>query len=111
MEYFYDEIERKESGSTCYFEFQNGKFQDKHWLKDSLYLHADVFDTYMLYYLLSDVIKEFDYYGPNEVSKEQWNILVKKSEEKQQWDNIITELKAWVEECFQKYECFTICGI
>ena len=111
MKYFLNEAERKESRSTCYFEFQKGKFRHKHWLKDSLCLHADVFDTLMLYYLFSDSIEGFCYYAPNEVSKEQWNNLVEKSKENEHWKNVIEELKPWVEECFTEYVCFTICGI
>ena len=111
MKYFLNEAERKESRSTCYFEFQKGEFRHKHWLKDSFCLHADVFDTLMLYYLFSGAIEGFCYYAPNEVSKEQWNNLVEKSKENEHWKNVIEELKPWVEECFTEYVCFTICGI
>lgn len=111
MKYFLNEAERKESGSTCYFEFQEGKFKNKFWLKNSLCLHADVFDTLMLYELFSDSIEEFCYYVPNEVNKEQWNNLIKKSKENEQWKSVIEELKPWVEQCFTKHDCFTICGI
>ncbi len=111
MTYFSSEQERKESRSTCYFEFQKGKFKNKFWLNKSLYLHGDVFDTFKLSNLFSSAIENFSYYAITEVSKEQWISLVKKSQENEQWKNIIEELMPWVEECFIVHECFTICGI
>ena len=98
MKYFLNEGQRKATGGTCYFEFQKGKFRNKFWLKDSLCLHADIFDLLSLNELFSDAIENFCYYAPNEVSKEQW-------------ENVIEELSPWVEECFNIHKCFTICGI
>ena len=111
MKYFLDEDQRRATGGTCYFEFQKGKFKNTFWLKDSLYLHADLFDSFLLYDLFSDSIEEFCYYAPNEVSKEQLKKLIVKSKEKEQWKNAIEELYPWVEECFTEHSCFTICGI
>ena len=111
MRYFVYEEDRKASGGTCYFEFQKGKFKNKFWLKDSLCLHADTFDSLILYELFSKSIEEFCCYAPNEVSKEQWKNLVEKSEENEQWKSVIEELRPWVEECFAQHRCFTICGI
>ena len=111
MKYFLNESQRKATGGTCYFEFQKGKFRNKFWLKDSLCLHADTFDSLMLYELFSNSIEGFCYYAPNEVSKDQWKNLVTKSIENEQWENVIEELSPWVEECFNTHKCFTICGI
>ena len=111
MKYFLDEMQRKASGSTCYFEFQKRKFKNKFWLKDSLCLHADTFDSLNLYALFSNSIETFCYYAPTEVSKEHWEILIVKSKENEYWTDIIEELTPWVEECFTKHMCFTICGI
>ena len=111
MKYFRNEEERKKSGGTCYFEFQKGKFRNKFWLKDSLCLHADTFDALMLYPLFSDAIAKFCYYAPNEVSQAQWNAIVVKSKENEQWQKVVEELLPWVEACFAKHNCFTICGI
>lgn len=111
MKYFIDEVQRKATGGTCYFEFQKGKFRNKFWLKDSLCLHADIFDSLMLYELFSASIENFCYYAPNEVSEEEWLNLVAKSKESNQWNSVIEELRPWAEECFTKYKCFTICGI
>ncbi len=111
MRYFLDEVKRKATGSTCYIEFQKGKFRNKFWLKDSLCLHVDTFDSLMLYELFSNSIEDFCYYTSNEVSKEQWENLVAKSKENEQWKEIIEELRLWVDECFNTHTCFTICGI
>ena len=111
MKYFLDEMQRKASGSTCCFEFQKGKFKNKFWLHDSLCLQADTFDSLNLYELFSNSIEDFCYYAPTEVSKEQWEVLVVKSKGNEHWINVIEELTPWVEECFTKYKCFTICGI
>ena len=111
MKYFLVEEERKKSGSSCYFEFQKGPFKSRHWLKDSLCLHADTFDALILYRLFSGVIDDFSSYAPNEVSPEQWERLVERSKENEQWKCVIEELIPWAEECFAEYNCFTVCGI
>ena len=111
MKYFLDEAQRKATGDTCYFEFQKGEFKNKFWLKDSLCLHVDTFDSLMLYDLFSYSIENFCYYAPTEVNKEQWKRLTEKSNENDYWKSIIEELRPWVEKCFRSYRCFTICGI
>ena len=97
IKYFLNEGQRKVTGGTCYFEFQKGKFRNKFWLKDSLCLHADIFDSLTLNELFSDAIEDFCYYAPNEVSKEQWENLVAKSKGNEQWENVIEELSPWVD--------------
>lgn len=111
MKYFLEEVKRKAMGSTCFFEFQKGKFRNKFWLNDSLCLHVDIFDELMLFELFSDSIENFCYYAPNEVSKEEWQNLVAKSKENERWNSLIEELKPWAEKCFAEHGCFTICGI
>ena len=111
MKYILDDVQRNATGSTCYFEFQKGKFRHKFWQKNSLYLHADTFDSLMLYELFSDSIEDFYYYGPTEVSKTEWEALVAKSKENEHWKVVIEELTPWAEECFTKHKHFTILGI
>ncbi len=111
MKYFLDERQRKASGSTCYFEFQKGKFRNKFWLKDSLYLHVDTFDSLNLCELFSNSIENFYYYAPTEVSKEQWEGVIAKSKGNEHWMDVVEGLTPWAEECFIKHKCFTICGI
>lgn len=111
MKYFIDEEQRKYIGSTCYFEFQKGRFRNKFWLEDSLCLHADTVDSLMLYELFSNSIEDFSYFADAEVNKEQWKNIVARSKGNEQWTDVIEELIPWVEECFREHECFTICGI
>ena len=112
MKYFLNEEERKASGSTCYFEFQKGKHISKHWLEDSICMDADAFDELLLGQLFADSLGNFDYYGMmNVIEKEQWNKIIEKSKENEQWKLVIEELRPWAEECFAQHECFTICGI
>ena len=112
MKYFVYEGDRKASGGTCYFEFQKGKFKNKFWLKDSICIHADLFDELSLFQLFADSIGMFDYYGPtNVIKKTQWNIIIENSKKNEQWKAVVEELTPWVDECFTEHECFTICGI
>ena len=112
MNYFLSEEQRKASGGTLYFEFQKGKHKNKFWLKDSMCIHADLFDKLMLFQLFADSLGAFDYYGSNNViKKEQWNKIVEKSKENKHWQPVIEELMSWAEECFAKHDCFTVCGI
>lgn len=112
MKYFVSGEERKASGSTCYFEFQKGKHRNKHWLIDSICIHVELFDELLLSQLFADPIGNFDYYGPtNIIEKEQWYKIIEKSNENEHWKLVVEELRPWVEECFNNYKCFTICGI
>lgn len=112
MKYFVYEEERKASGSTCYFELQKGKYRKKCWLKDSICIHADLFDEILLFRLFADSIGTFDYYGSiNVIKNAQWDKIVENSKKNEQWRVVVKELTPWVEECFSKNECFTICGI
>lgn len=111
MKYFLNAAQRKASGSTCYFEFQKGDFKNKYWLNDSLYLDVDSFDSLMLYALFCASIENFCYYAPTKVSPAHWERIVEKSNEKEQWKEIIEELHPWVKKCFTEHSCFTILGI
>ena len=112
MNYFLSENERKASGSTCYFEFQKGKYANRHWLKDSLCLHADLFEELSLLQLFVASLGAFDSYAPtNIVEKAQWHKIVEASKENEYWRLAVEELRPWAEECFAEHTCFTICGI
>lgn len=115
MKYFVDEVKRKASHSTCYFEFQKGYYHDACWLKDSISLSDTMWDEYHLSDLLGAVIKEFDYYGITTITKEQWDEIVKLSLESKQSEpvrnEIITEAAPWVNECLKEYDVFTILGM
>ena len=114
MQYFWTEDERRKRHTTLCFEFQKGKYTGgKCWLKDSLCLHADIFDQAGLYTLLREAMPEFDYYYcRNYVTKEIWEkifaLAIRYGGKK---EAIIRELLPWVNACFETEEVFTICGI
>ena len=111
MKYFCTENERKESKSTCYFEFQKGRHKGKHWLEDSLCIHNDLLSD-EIYQIFVNVIPQFDPFGITEVSPEQWQQM-KCNAEAVGGEVLIAimELDEWVEKCFEKEKVFTICGI
>ena len=111
MKYFVTETERKKSKSTCYFEFQKGKYKGKHWLEDSICIHDDLLND-EIYQVFVAAISQFNPFGITEVTKEQWQ-QVKSNAETVGGEVLIAvmELDAWVENCFEKEEIFTICGI
>lgn len=96
-----------------YFEFQKGNFyiKEKYWLKSSLFMYIDIFDELELYKLFQEVL-DFNYFGPNKISKEQWsrikNISANFSAESQA---AIIEADEWVKKCCSTEEFFSINGI
>lgn len=112
MEYFITESERKELHSTCFFEFQKGRYYDRHWREDSICLHADIFDELKLYELFHKALPYFAYYGLTEVYPENWEELLSLSHDYGgKIEAVISEIVPWVENCFQVEKAFTICGI
>lgn len=112
MKYFINEQKRKESGSTCYFEFQKGYYHNKCWLNDSISISDTLWDEFNLSELFSSVIYNFDYYGLNVVNKKQWDNLVKIGQESNSiWQEVIAEATPWVSICFEENEVFTIMGM
>ncbi len=112
MNFFMDEEKRKASHSTCYFEFQKGRYHDKCWLADSINISDSLWDEYHLSDLIACVIKKFDYYGITIVTRNQWDEIIKLSQESGTiWGEVIAEATPWVNECFKKYDVFTIVGM
>ncbi len=97
---------------SCYFEFQKGKFADKYWLANSLYLSADIFDSLNLYQVFASVVPEFDYYGITEIDKEKW-AQIKQITEKSGGvvKDVITEIDLWVSRFLLTEIVFTVLGI
>lgn len=112
IKYFINEEELKKSDSTCYFEFQQGHYHDQCWLPDSISIHDTLWDEFDLSILFARVIGEFDCFGITAVRKEQWNDIVRISQESHSpWRAIIAEAAPWVDRCFKDHEVFTILGI
>ena len=112
MKYFITEEERKKIGGSGYFEFQKGDAADKCWKDDSLLLNMDIFDDLKIPDYIKDAVPGFDYYGITYVERGQWQQIFNRAYETGgQVKELFTELKPWVEECFEEYERFVIWGI
>ena len=112
MKYFIDAKEREESGSTCYLEWQKGYYHDECWLPDSINISGSLWDDALLTRFMRQVVKDFDYYDLNIVDRRQWVEIVRLSNEANHLcRSIIAEAIPWVEECFEEYDVFTICGL
>ena len=112
MSYVITAEQRKATHSTLYFEFQKGTFRNKHWLVDSVYLHADIFDRLGLYDLFFESIPNFDHYYVTQVTPDQYSVLKQNAATfGPEVSAFFEELDVWVTQCFRDESCFTICGI
>lgn len=112
MKYFCTETECAQSGSSCFLEFQRGRYRHKHWLDSSVFLHDDIFERLGLYPVFAEAIPGFAHWGLTEVNREQYLRL--KSRAAEAGGEIlaaVTELDRWACQCFEKEDVFTICGI
>lgn len=112
MKYFISEKQRKQGGSTCFFEFQKGqkdsKYKQVFWKEDSLLLHMDIVDEIQLY----KIIPDFNYYGLTVIDREKWNVIQSNAKNEVGIINeVILEMKCWVDENFQMFDYFVICGL
>lgn len=113
MYYLLDADRRKARGGTLYFEFQPGPYRGKHWLPESLFLPAPLFDDLQLFGLFRQAIPRFDYYSYTEVTPEQFQMLKALAEDHhtQCAAEILAELAPRAGKWLAEYGCFTICGI
>ncbi len=112
MTYFISEKQRKESGSTCFFEFQKGEYEDECWKEDSLSISDEEFDRLKLGKLITEINADFDYYGNTEISYEQWELLKNRLIEKNgEYKKLLSKLQPWAEENFKQNKIFTIIGL
>ncbi len=104
-------VENNRQGG-CYIEFQKGKFKDEHWIENNICLDDDIFEELKLYYLFIKVIPQFDHWGINEITKEQW-LQIKNHAEKTGGDVavVISEIDMWVNTVLPNENIITILGI
>lgn len=111
MCYFVTEAERKASASSCYFEFQKGKYHGKCWKSDSLCLRDTTFDALNLSEIFGAATR-FAYFGITEVTQAQWRAILETAHAVGgECEAAVSELSAWAEENFRTHDVFTICGI
>lgn len=110
LKYFCTEEKRE---GTCYHEFQKGKW-DEHtfWKEDSLLISDDMLAELKLSRLFRKGIQNYDPYGPVEVNREQWSVLLELAKENEgACLEALQEADVWVQECLSEHEVFTILGI
>ena len=112
MKYFVNDEQRKNSHSSGYLEFQEGRFHDKCWLDTSINISDDLWDEYHVSDLILEVVPEFDFYGMTVITKEQWEHIAAKSQTEQcTCKEILAEAIPWVKNCFEANDVFTILGL
>lgn len=70
-----------------------------------------MWDSLGLTELFTKALPNFSYYGLTEVSPVDFERLKELSKSSEQWENVISQLSPWAEECFKNNTVFTICGI
>lgn len=94
------------------FEFMRGIYAGEYWLEDSLYIPEDLFQELELKKLFDLSLKSFSYFGITTVTKNEWeNTKKAATKDFPRSCEIIEEIDAWAKVCFEKLNCFTICGI
>ena len=112
MKYFITEAARSASGSTAYFEFQKGSYDDGEcWKKDSLCISAGRWDALFLTELFAQVFPAFDYYGVTIVCREEWERVRRLARAVPEWEQAMGEVAAWADACFEEQETFSVLGI
>ncbi|UHA71770.1 hypothetical protein [Paenibacillus sp. 481] len=95
------------------FEIMRGKLKEAHWLESSIFITDECFENTELGDVLTELLDHFNYYGPTEVNRSDWENIKKtvycsSSEITKQ---LVSEIDEWAEECFELEPCFTICGV
>lgn len=98
----------------CYIEFAKGKWDGRtHWRDDTLFLDDDLFNALGLYRdVFSKVFEAFNCWGPNRVTRDDWERLQVLAEEcGGAVKDMFAELTPWVEDNFSEFEEFWILGV
>lgn len=94
------------------FEFMTGVYAGTHWLEDSLYISEDLFQELELKKIFDLSLKSFSYFGITIVTQNEWENTKKVATQDFPLScEIIKEIDDWAKVCFEKSNCFTICGI
>lgn len=101
------------NGKGDVFEFMRSDFKNEHWHESSIFLTEDAFDFLHLY--IDEVLPNFNYFGPNSITPEQWNQITFKACSLNNSVNIeflrfFNTIDRWVQKKFEEHTCFSICG-
>ena len=111
MKYFVDEQTRAASHSSCYFEFQRGRYAGAHWKSDSICLNGDLWNELRLSELFAAAIPGFAYCGVTRVTPRDWARLEALSQSHPAWRKVVEEARPWVERCFAAEGEFSLLGM
>lgn len=113
--YFINAETRSQLGSTCYYEFYKGKWDEQkmeYWRKDSLYIHDDHMYLLKLDALICSVVEAYAPFGETEIDPAQWQRIRDGAEAAGgELLNAVNEAVSWVEDTFRTHGVVTILGI
>ncbi|MMZ65845.1 hypothetical protein FRY98_12750 [Paenibacillus faecis] len=106
-------LKKKDLTSHDVFEFMQGRLSGTHWLEDSIYLTEETIAETQLVDYLTLTLRDFNYYGPTEVTQEEWNQIMQNvnASNSEIAKQLVNEIDEWAKNCFKSHSCFTICGI
>lgn len=110
MKCFINEKERESTGSTRFIELMLGEYDGECWHEDSIYMNAELWEKLKLTHLFREVVSEFDYYGINPISIDQWEAIRNIGCDVMQRE-AIDEVSSWIKNCFINHEYFTVLGL
>lgn len=113
--FFFNEKQKDDSEeeySTDFLEFRTGRYSEDYKARpDSKFCFGGLWNDIHLTSLFQTGEAMFDFYGNTEFNQTQWNVIVKNAQERGGFQlEFIKELKSWVNECFSRYDMFTIYG-
>lgn len=112
MKYFITEAERKQTKSTCFIEFQHGRYEGEIWHIDSICMDEEIFYDLKLKRLFSSLLEQFDYFGITQVTEEQFvKIKAAASNYLPETSEAIEELNEWLGKNEPGSVLFTIIGM
>ncbi len=107
MKYFIKNSQRIK-GKTAYFEFLPGRYRNRSWNRNSIYLAPELVDRSGM----EAYIKGFDYYGVTEVEiQELYELGDRVTESDPLLSEIVNELLNWVYAMAEEPKCITIIGM
>lgn len=102
-------IKLKELVSHDVFEFCYSIHYPEHWNFDSVFVSDDEFDYLYLYF--EQIIPNFNYYGSQEITMEEWNQIKILALKNNDYQNFFQEIDIWKQQDPQKSESFWIYGV
>lgn len=117
-------LQSYELEDRCVYEFTEGAYNHEHWKESSIYIPWENFNV--LGFFIEKAIPRFNDYGPNNISKDQWDLIKEKianvteyeiadasenkGTDKTKFMEFFNEIDRWVQKCFESHDYFAILG-